>query len=754
MARSVKFQISSNVQLVTLNTPGYSQPDQAEQVPETKPNSDARRSGSQTEHCQDATRTISQETELNISEVICQSEQMPGTELNSDARRRGGQDSQETELNTNAVPGTKLNPDAGGRGSQVSQETEPNTTAVTCPKATECGQASDRAEQRMTGCPGASSSHQGTLLARQCHTKQWPVARLVDLPVDLNIVPPLTTYFGKERGRADQMSRAELCSTNKRLKEEDLQDKSLDLRQNRIAMNEGKQPSLSMRRPPSNQEYSRRQEDSTRKETTNRKEETSKEGNLSQEKSLKTCWKEIRMSRGYIIANSDGWKELDGKETRRLEKEEKKLKSELVERKKKKYGKAGKTKLTRMEEALISSNTGKLMEMEEIKLNLQQEQAIQEGRKLKSGWKKLNGEKQNMKKVENSVAEHWQILATRMEMIDKNEEWLDAGWLEKSSLEEQRCILNASGHKTRLSASIKRYSESLIEDDQIKRYSENLIEDEIDKKGGRKVSQLAGLFQRDGKNARGMDGGRERATALRGEHGGREVQVHGGGHRDADEHCEENLENYKKKTTTSLEGEFDLAEEPQFDRKTSLLRQEYNFMFGRKEDFVVVDTHAENQVTSSSSGNVLRGKMSEMHSPSLATHARALIKSEMHCQERSPGGGKISKCRRGTPKKNSRVNSIRKLFENISPANTGGNIELLLQSSKLTNLNLAENQFITRQKELICVDQPGRGLQTGPGETCGLLFRPNSDWQSQPDLGETSQSDKLSHGQPGYEWDM
>ena len=42
-----------------------------------------------------------------------------------------------------------------------------------------------------------------------------------------------------------------------------------------------------------------------------------------------------------------------------------------------------------------------MIELEEIKLNLQQEPAMQEGRKLKGGWKKLNREKLSMKKVES-----------------------------------------------------------------------------------------------------------------------------------------------------------------------------------------------------------------------------------------------------------------------------------------------------------------------------------------------------------------
>ena len=724
--------------LVTLTTPGH---DRAEQVPVTKPNHDVVKRGSQ----------VSLETELNTTAVRDLAEHVPGTELNSEAGGRRDQVSHGTELNTNTWmdraeqrPGTEPNSEVGGREDQVSKETEPNTSTVSVPEATAGGQTSDRAEQRMTGCPQTSSSYQDTTSVRQCHTRPWPVARYVDLPVNNYIVPSLTSNFGKDQ--TEQTSRVEQCSTTKkRLKEDDLQVQSLELRDCLNVMTVVNHPSLSIRKSMSNQECSRRQEDPTRKENTNRMEESIKEGSQNPEKSLKTCWKEIRMSRRYLLANFNGWKELDGKDTRRLERMEKKFKSDLIQRKKKKFGKAGNLKITRMEEVLISSNTRKLIELEEIKLNLQQKPALQDGRKMENERQELTGRKFDKKKIDIEAAEHWHILATRLKIIDKNEHWLNAGWLENSSLEEQRCILYASGEKESDKASGDRESLDM----------ESL--EEIDKKSGSKVYKLAGLFQRDGKEDRRMVNGREGGTELQGQGGEGGVQVHGGVHRDAQGYCEENFDKYEKKTTTSREEDFDLAEEPQFDRKTSLLGQEDigdipasgSVMFGRKED-KLFDTHAEKRVTSLNSGYALGRKMSEMHSPRLASRAHGLTKSEMHCQDRSPGGGgKISKFKRGTPKATSRVNSIRKLFENASPNTTGGTIELLLEANTEVsnfnfNLNPATNKIGTRQKELICVGQPGRGVQTRPREACGLLFRPRPDWPSQPGLGRTSQSDKLS----------
>ena len=181
----------------------------------TKPNHDVVERGSQ----------VSLETELNTTAVRDLAEQVPGTELNCEAGGRRDQVSHGTELNTNTWidraeqrPGTEPNSEVGGREDQVSKETEPNTSTVSVPEATAGGQTSDRAEQRMTGCPQTSSSYQDTTSVRQCHTRPWPVARYVDLPINNYIVTLLTSNFGKDQ--TEQMSQVEQCSTTKkRLKE-------------------------------------------------------------------------------------------------------------------------------------------------------------------------------------------------------------------------------------------------------------------------------------------------------------------------------------------------------------------------------------------------------------------------------------------------------------------------------------------------------------------------------------------------------
>ena len=132
---------------------------------------------------------------------------------------------------------------------------------------------------------------------------------------------------------------------------------------------------------------------------------------------------------------------------------------------------------------------------------------------------------------------------------------------------------------------------------------------------------------------------------------------------------------------------------------------------------------------------------------------RRLTNYEMRCLERSPGGGKVTKTKLGTPR-NQQVLLIRKLFEHRATTTTGGNIELLSQSTLATNLNPGvgdQNQFGTfgtRRKESFFVSQPAGGYWTGPSQPGGTLLQPDTDWPSQPELGRCSQSPGLYDDQP------
>ena len=124
--------------------------------------------------------------------------------------------------------------------------------------------------------------------------------------------------------------------------------------------------------------------------------------------------------------------------------------------------------------------------------------------------------------------------------------------------------------------------------------------------------------------------------------------------------------------------------------------------------------------------------------------ARRLTKSEMLSHKRSPGGGRVMKSNRETPSKLNNVRKLRKMFELDASSPTRGCTELLTQPS--VGLNPGNPSTTTRCAGLelkICVDQPRRGVQTGPRQTGELGLRLSQDWSSQTRLGLGDQPGEL-----------
>ena len=347
--------------------------------------------------------------------------------------------------------------------------------------------------------------------------------------------------------------------------------------------------------------------------------------------------------------------------------------------------------------------------------------------------------KKQVKKIdteEDEEEKHWDAIVANLGMIEETETWLDAGWLETSSLEEQRYILYGSTD-TDNDTTNKTY-------DVRQESMENM-----EGKTGKKVYMLAGLFQRDGKGKSEILSGRTDATALLSRN---DVER---AHKDAEEGSIWN--NFEEDIKSSRVDKHDRVEEPTDSEDFILLRQEDNgpspavrenermisstsssstVKFGRQQSRRSTVTHAFTIMKDIRSSNIPLRSTSEMHEPRLAT-LTAITKSEMRCQERSPGGGKISKTKikSETPRK-SKVKAMKKLFEQEQV--TGGTIELLFKAN--FNPNLGAKHSGTKQKDSICASQPGRGIQTGPRQPCRDGFRPDADWLSQPGLGESSQS--------------
>ena len=145
-----------------------------------------------------------------------------------------------------------------------------------------------------------------------------------------------------------------------------------------------------------------------------------------------SSWSQMRASRNFLLEKDEEWQELTSMETRKLERDVKKLKSEIMKRKKSKYGRAGNSKLSLLEEAVIISQTRRKSELAEVRKNLGRKEA---GRK---GWKMENIPNGNIPEGRKEIEEQWTKLASNMRKIETLERWVDAQWMGQSSLEQQR----------------------------------------------------------------------------------------------------------------------------------------------------------------------------------------------------------------------------------------------------------------------------------------------------------------------------
>ena len=81
-------------------------------------------------------------------------------------------------------------------------------------------------------------------------------------------------------------------------------------------------------------------------------------------------WEMMRECKRFLEENSEKWERRTSQEGKRIEKEEKQTRLEMVERKKKKCGKAGNKRLSAEEEEKVRTETTRKQELAEIKQNL------------------------------------------------------------------------------------------------------------------------------------------------------------------------------------------------------------------------------------------------------------------------------------------------------------------------------------------------------------------------------------------------
>ena len=219
---------------------------------------------------------------------------------------------------------------------------------------------------------------------------------------------------------------------------------------------------------------------------------------------LEQSWEQIRVTRMFIKENTEKWQELASAETRRLEREEKKLRMEMIKRRKEKFGKIGGKKLTVIEEAIIRNQTKKLSEMIEIEQNVGREQSRRQGKKLQrleqetipEGRTRSELDKKTTEKAEDTTADmqkreenHWRRLLTHK--IKTDEVWMTASRMENSSLEEKRMLAYDRGKDGKSSYSSNE-DQAVVKKIPVMKKGDEKIEEE------EKCSHKAGRCQKAG----------------------------------------------------------------------------------------------------------------------------------------------------------------------------------------------------------------------------------------------------------------
>ena len=84
----------------------------------------------------------------------------------------------------------------------------------------------------------------------------------------------------------------------------------------------------------------------------------------------------------FIKETTEKWQELSSGETRRPERDERKIRVEMLKIRKGKFGKIGGKKLTVLEDVILRNQTRKLTELSEIEQNVGREQSRRQGKKF------------------------------------------------------------------------------------------------------------------------------------------------------------------------------------------------------------------------------------------------------------------------------------------------------------------------------------------------------------------------------------
>ena len=440
------------------------------------------------------------------------------------------------------------------------------------------------------------------------------------------------------------------------------------------------------------------------KERKERRRQTEKAGKLTER------WGMMRECKKFLEENSEMWERRTVQEGKRIEKEEKKTRLEMVERKKKNYGKAGNKKLNAEEEGKIRNETMRKRELAEIKQNLwrayrengKETLAPTRPKKVPEGRKKeeklhhqsypsvadsFSTKRDDKIRAENQLGDQWDLLEVCVKYIEENEDWLTTNRLERSYQQEEK----------------KKMWEK---EERLDRMA-NKIGPKKEMTGRNKNKTCPGMEERDDEmhlktEPYQMDGNLQQET----------------------------------RPTSQVEGKLTVARLKKFemfDNDKTVVRKSFKKVTVENSEEKVSkkeDSHA------TVLGRVeLSDKIVEMKNEMQARTPRkpaALRSTKTPNQCRSVG--RVVK-NKGTPRKQSNVRNLKKYFE-TSP--TRGPTELLSQLVQSRTQGIKFKLGTTTPSRSLtqkfCVDQPGGLTGTGPRQDCDGRLQPGQDWPDRTSL--------------------
>ena len=425
---------------------------------------------------------------------------------------------------------------------------------------------------------------------------------------------------------------------------------------------------------------------------------------------------------------------------RKLEKEERGMRQEILKKRKEKFGKISGKKLTVIEEKILKNQTEMLSELAEVGRNVEKEQLRRQGKKLRrleeslpEGWK--NGEGQvggGMSSGSLDEEGHWERMMAHRTSLLNNKSWMNSERLESSSLEEQRMWAygwKLSDNGDDIGRGVWKFWEDTTSTEITEKDTEIGNGHEKDalvvQEGWRATSQVEDFILQPRLT-------KHTVNEMHADNQDYQDNIHAAARKN---HAEDNMQ---AASMLSFREDNIHADKSVIKRDAELL----NFSFGRPSSQPQVSEMQEGRqktesVVDRTPGKIRRGPSEMRATAGERKDASRAPRSKTPCRERSQGaGGRVVKKVRCTPtkiRKISHVSTLKHFFEqcNVSPP-TRGAIELLEQpSTQNFILNPGPTTTTTRDASFSrkdCVSQSGSPIQTGPRQTATSGASLSQDW--------------------------